>query len=578
MQVSAQLINVNPDPNGEPWWAGGYEITPEMQAEYDALPPLILTQKAISTVLPYKVDNSKKKYFRTIFHQDGHSCAQAAGVGYTFTYMINRERDVAATDSVNLYPTHYTWNYLNKGIGSGSVALQGWRIIEDSGIPNIKTYGGLWQFPEEAEPYTKRRTVWMNGYEKYSSALDNRVILEIYRIGVGTPEGLETLKHYLHNYGEGDTDKGGGIVTFDAHSDGISYGTIPSSSEEAGKHIVKNWGTGGMHVMTIVGYNDSIKFDFNEDGEFTNPEGNMAEWEIGALKVANSYGGTWPTLSDSGFVYMPYRLLGKKTIEGGISGKEVYTIKVKERHKPLVVARIRLQHPLRNEIDIKAGLAENPTSKVPTRSQFFSAYRYKKRGALPMQGINDEPIEIELDVTSLLDGIIPGKFFLELISRTEPNGQLSEFTLIDYDTNDGVPIEVEYAASSLPVTVLNNDTTLLPIEYDYFPSTISVETVVNRDISVSKDVTIDKDVKIIINNEGILRINNKALSFSSGSSIEVKSGAQLIANEMWVENGSTLTLKSGSKLTLQEGAQLIIKLGSTLNIHNCAELEILPGA
>lgn len=65
MQVSAQLINVNPDPNGEPWWAGGYEITPEMQAEYDALPPLILTQKAISTVLPYKVDNSKKKYFRT---------------------------------------------------------------------------------------------------------------------------------------------------------------------------------------------------------------------------------------------------------------------------------------------------------------------------------------------------------------------------------------------------------------------------------------------------------------------------------------------------------------------------------
>jgi hypothetical protein len=23
MQVSAQLINVNPDPNGEPWWAGG---------------------------------------------------------------------------------------------------------------------------------------------------------------------------------------------------------------------------------------------------------------------------------------------------------------------------------------------------------------------------------------------------------------------------------------------------------------------------------------------------------------------------------------------------------------------------
>lgn len=34
----AQLINMNPDPNGNPWWAGGIpETTPEIQAWSDAL-------------------------------------------------------------------------------------------------------------------------------------------------------------------------------------------------------------------------------------------------------------------------------------------------------------------------------------------------------------------------------------------------------------------------------------------------------------------------------------------------------------------------------------------------------------
>lgn len=71
MQVSAQLINMNPDPNGEPWWAGGYEITPEEHAKLDSLPSLIPTSKSLNIPLPYTVDNSTKLYFRPIFYQRG---------------------------------------------------------------------------------------------------------------------------------------------------------------------------------------------------------------------------------------------------------------------------------------------------------------------------------------------------------------------------------------------------------------------------------------------------------------------------------------------------------------------------
>lgn len=64
IKVSAQLINMNPDPNGEPWWAGGLpEITPEIQAELDAIPMLTLSSKSLSTTLPNSVDNSQKEWF-----------------------------------------------------------------------------------------------------------------------------------------------------------------------------------------------------------------------------------------------------------------------------------------------------------------------------------------------------------------------------------------------------------------------------------------------------------------------------------------------------------------------------------
>jgi hypothetical protein len=131
LPVNAQIINANPDPNGEPWIVGGYEITPEVQAMYDSLSKLTLTDKALSISLPYKWDNSDgstNPYFRTIFSQgsDG-SCAQASGVGYIFTYMINRERGLPSIDSVNLYPTHYTWNYLNKGGNIRCLPLAPWK-------------------------------------------------------------------------------------------------------------------------------------------------------------------------------------------------------------------------------------------------------------------------------------------------------------------------------------------------------------------------------------------------------------------------------------------------------------------
>lgn len=96
--ANAQLVNCNPDPNGEPWIAGGLPaITPEILTKMEAISPLELTPQSRSTVLPTKVDNSQKPWFRPVFNQgmDG-CCGQASGIGYALTYEINRIRNVNA--------------------------------------------------------------------------------------------------------------------------------------------------------------------------------------------------------------------------------------------------------------------------------------------------------------------------------------------------------------------------------------------------------------------------------------------------------------------------------------------------
>ena len=96
----AELINANPDPNGEPWYVGELSpITPELQAKWDAIPEL--KNVVISEGLPLEKDNSKERCFRQVFNQRGGSCAQASGVGYTFTYEMNALRGTNPSNTDN---------------------------------------------------------------------------------------------------------------------------------------------------------------------------------------------------------------------------------------------------------------------------------------------------------------------------------------------------------------------------------------------------------------------------------------------------------------------------------------------
>ncbi|MFZ4549075.1 MAG: hypothetical protein ACOYN4_16620, partial [Bacteroidales bacterium] len=221
-----------------------------------------------------------------------------------------------------------------------------------------------------------------------------------------------------------------------------------------------------------VGYNDSIRYDYNHDGKYTNNldinlDGivDVSDWEIGGFKVVNSYGNDWPSVSDSGFFYMMYHTLGAKYGSGGIWNNAVNVVKIKPDYSPLLTMKIRLNHNQRNLVRVRAGVSTDPTSLLPEKILDFPIFDFQG-GSFPMQGsgISDtvKSIEFGLDITPLLSYIQNNKnvaIYL-LVDENDPfslaAGNIEHFSVIDYSTS---PPKI-YVNQEVPIGISNNDQTI----------------------------------------------------------------------------------------------------------------------
>jgi len=457
--LQAQHIqNINPDPNGDPWLVGGLRaLSPD---EINKIPNLPVQKTALAVNLPYKVNNSKNKFFRSIILQQDGSCAQTSGIAYAYTYEVNLLRGLSSKDTANQYPSHFTYNFLNGGSGdNGSNYTDGWQLLKVNGCPNYIDYGGLYDLGDKG---------WMTGYDKYYRGMSNRVS-DFYKIDVGTPEGLQVLKHWLYDHGNGSAV--GGLACFSVGIKSVKTHKIyPYNLYEAHKFIAVSWSDPVDHAMTFVGYDDSVAYDYNGDGKITNDiditgDGivDMRDWERGAMIIANSWGSKW---FDSGFIYTPYRNLALKISEGGIADHQVYVVVPEKTHSPEMTVKIRLSHEKRDKISIRAGIAEYINATTPDYTMNFAPFN-KTGGAYPMQGNNNDPIEIGFDITPLLtqSEFEPVKFFIQIIEDdkdTSANGTLHNWSLIDY--RNGIK---EYVSTDTGITMVNDSITSSAIVIDY---------------------------------------------------------------------------------------------------------------
>ncbi len=442
-------------------------LTPDELFVLSNIPELVVPElyKGMNApLLPISVDNSTQPYFRSITWQSGYECGQSSGIAFGFTYEIDRERGLSASQGANLYPTHFTWDFLNNANNyQGASFFDSWEIVRVCGNMNIVDYGGGLN--------TGGYTRWISGYDVWYNGMHNR-LNSVKGIRVDTPEGLQTLKYWLADHLEGASV--GGVANIYGQYFGTPSTTLPANTPMAGKYVQTYWGGSPSHGWTICGYNDSIRYDFNGDGQFTNSidinnDGvvDMHDWEKGGLKFANGYAGTgW---SDAGFCYTMYKNLADKIGYGGIWNNTVYVLDVKNTCTPKLTMKVSIKHTSRNKLKVTAGVNTDMSATVPSFVQEFPIFN-NQGGDHYMQGGTteaDKTIEFGLDVAPLINNLVsnqPAKFFLQ-VQETDPSGaatgEIVNWSLIDYTGT--TPLITSYPSSNVPI--LNNATTRESINY-----------------------------------------------------------------------------------------------------------------
>ncbi len=447
-------------------------LTTQEIIQLQSLPELRMPAGYANRELPYMVDNSTQIYMRPVYNQDGLCCGQASSIGYNFTYEMSRERDLDASLVQNQYPTHFSWNFMNGGEGYYGVSyLHSMQILKEFGMPDVVDYGGTLSYGGPSR--------WMSGYTAYYNGMHNR-ITNAYQIQAGTPEGLLTLKHWLHSHL--DSSDVGGIASFYAQYMSATQ-MLPYGTPDAGKYVLTSFGGSPNHAMTIVGYNDSIRWDYNSDGQFTNDIDingdnvvDMKDWEIGGFKMVQSYGGA-PNWGDQGYAYMMYKTIADDLGNGGIWNHCVHVLDVKETYDPKLTARIILTYPRRELIKVLVGISNNVNSPIPRVVLGYPIYDYQG-GNHYMQGGTaeaDKTIEFGLDLSKLLSDIYMDqnvRIYLQVVEDDPDNaytGEIVHFSIYDY-TNG----ETEINCSQENVPLANNDTTTLSVTHTFSFSRVSI--------------------------------------------------------------------------------------------------------
>lgn len=439
-------------------------LTEQQKVRLAAVPEVKFHPRQRALTMPYAVDNSAKPYFRPLVAQVGLECGQASSIGLGLTYELNALRLLPGNVPQNQMATHFTYNFINGGSNAGVSFLESWEIVKRVGNPSVYDYGGI------AYGGPSR---WMSGYNLYYNAMHNR-ITDVRVIYINTVEGLNALRNWIYNHMGADTI--GGVANFYSQTMSVTQ-KLPTGTPFGGQYVITAFGSSPNHAMTILGYNDSIRYDFNGDGRYTNDvdlngDGviDLKDWEIGGLKIANTYGSisNW---ANQGFSWAMYKAFAENPNSGGIWNNAVYISYAKKDLTPKLTMKVTLKHTSRNKLKVVAGVANNLSATEPEVTLNLPIMDYQG-GDLYMKGgstEDDKTLEFGLDATPLLSETVngqPAKFFL-MVQENDPSnqatGQIVSFDLVDYTVGT---VTIPGGFSNVPL--VENGLTTLSI-----PATIS---------------------------------------------------------------------------------------------------------
>jgi len=387
--------------------------------------------------LPISVDNSKLDCFPPIRDQKPlGSCASFSTTYYAMTHMtalIRGWNEKDDKDNSIKFSPKWTYNIANGGNDEGTSIYGVYQIMSEIGV-------ATW----EDVPYDSNYSEWTLDKDIWIRALNNKVDKFGVIKNLDTDTGLNNLKMMLTN---------GYVLNFITGLDSWKFSSVkddPSDSLDdtytgSGICYLAD-GKLGPHAMTIVGYNDSLWVDINNNGS-------VDDGEKGALKVANSWGTDW---QDNGFSWIAYDALKNVSAVSGspvtdreqvIIGGQATWLTAKNDYKPKLLAELTVSHTKRNQMTVSLGYSDI-TRTIPDK--FLNNIFSNRGGELCFNGTWDSvKATFIFDYTDLVDSdalSMNGKkrWYIKAGDSKKDGHALMihDFRLINPNTNEVVSLDI----------------------------------------------------------------------------------------------------------------------------------------
>jgi C1A family cysteine protease len=409
-----------------------YKIDEENKPEFTTLQASAdhaLTLLSGSFTLPSKVDNSKLPSFPPIANQGSlGSCVAFASTYYQATHEIGLLRNIDNKANVShILSPKWTYNLINKGANVGSSPVDAYKLLSINGAPSLLEF-----------PYDNNYTAWDLNPKDWISALYNRLgsWTLIPGLGGNGTQNLTAIKQALCN---------GHVLTFGSFINSWVFTRI-KAGPHAGEYAA-SWmnGTNGGHFMAIVGYDDDVWIDINNNGV-------VDEGEKGAFLIANSWGTEW---GNQGFIWISYDAFlsaskvpgapGPNRVPAGIflNSCVITSVPKASYYTPKLLAQFSITQSFRNEISIAAGVSK-VSDTTPLYQMKIPAFAGEGANFEFDGGTADAPetATFTIDLTDLIpQESSEGPFRYYLLVQDNKEGHptlLNSFSLLDLTSNRSI--------------------------------------------------------------------------------------------------------------------------------------------
>ena len=438
------------------------------QAEYVTLPvsiPGALNLLNDAPLLPSSVNNALLPSFPPIGNQESlGSCVAWATTYYQATHEIGflNGIDNKQSNAGILSPT-WTYNILDGGFNNGIYVSDAYQLLACNGAVSIA-----------ALPYTQQYAPWDPITADWLSAIYNRMGNYVLIPGLGgASQNLSAIKAALAN---------GHVLTFCTYAESWVYTKVPIDPENIETRYSNQLavtymnGTQGAHCATIVGYDDNLWIDLNENGK-------VDPGERGAFLVASSWGSGW---GNKGFVWISYdAFLNTSAVAGGpnagrlalgsyLNNTVASVLPKAKNYTPNLVAEFTLTQAYRNQISIGAGVsatsATAPSISIVDYALNNQGGNTEFDGGIPNYGTETWSFIFDMsDLLGAISGVGPQRYYLKVGDNTVGSPTvLSKFDLIDLMHKNIT------SCSTVPVNY-DSSSGVVYIDYDFAAGTPTIE-------------------------------------------------------------------------------------------------------